>query len=250
MQPEPTDLVRSVSRALRVLEEVGRHPGGVSAKQVARRLDLHRSTAYHLLRTLAYEGYLARLPSGDFVPGLKLAERFADLSAALSAPPPADVVLRELAARTGSSAYMARFVDGAVAIIQVAEAPTPPRLEELIVGFSGAAHATALGKALLSTLPQAQRRGYLREQGMRPFTPGTVRDPEALDAELRAAGDVFVEEGQYRTSVSCAAVLAALPGGPAAVALAAPSDRLVRQRAGLVTALRAAAGDLQRAFTI
>lgn len=76
---QPSDLIRSVSRALRLLEEVGHHPAGVSAKQVARACQLHQSTAYHLLRTLAYEGYLEHLPSGDYVVGQRLADRYADL---------------------------------------------------------------------------------------------------------------------------------------------------------------------------
>lgn len=244
MPAEPTDLVRSVSRAFRVLEEVGRHPGGVSAKRVARRLGLHLSTVYHLLRTLAYEGYLIRLPSGDYMLGLKVADRFADLVTALAAPPAVEAVLRSLAARTGHSAYLARFVEDMVAITGVVEAPGSPHLEDLTVGFHEAAHATALGKALLSTLPAPRRRAYLDEQGLRPFTPRTVRDPERLDAELAGAGEVFVEEGQYRPAVSCAAVLVTGPGTITAVALSAGADRFARARPALLGALREAAGDL------
>lgn len=69
----PSDLIQSVSRACHVLEEVGRHPGGVSPKQVALRCGLRLPTAYHLLRTLAWEGWLERTPTGDYRPGPKLA---------------------------------------------------------------------------------------------------------------------------------------------------------------------------------
>lgn len=75
----PSDLIRSVSRALRLLEEVGRHPAGVNAKRLASRCGLHLSTVYHLVRTLHYEGYVDRLPSGDYVLGLAVADRFHDL---------------------------------------------------------------------------------------------------------------------------------------------------------------------------
>ena len=54
---EPSDLIRSVSRALRVLESVGRAPRGLTVKQIARRCELTVATTYHLVRTLAYEGY-------------------------------------------------------------------------------------------------------------------------------------------------------------------------------------------------
>ena len=48
-----SDLVGSVQRALRVLEVVAQSPDGITAKAVARRLDLALSTTYHLLNTLA-----------------------------------------------------------------------------------------------------------------------------------------------------------------------------------------------------
>ena len=57
---EPGDLIRSVSRALRIMEEVSRSPRPLPVKVIARRCQLHLSTAYHLVRTLCYEGYLVR----------------------------------------------------------------------------------------------------------------------------------------------------------------------------------------------
>ena len=63
-QAEPSDLIRSVSRALRVLEAVGQSPRGLTVKQVARRCELTVATTYHLVRTLAYEGYVIRREDG------------------------------------------------------------------------------------------------------------------------------------------------------------------------------------------
>ena len=80
-------------------------------------------------------------------------------------------------------------------------------------GFDEGAHATALGKALLATLGAEQRFRYLRDFGMRPFTPATLTSIEALEADL-AAGErrgMHVELGQFRAGVACAAVLVA-PG--------------------------------------
>ena len=62
----PSDLVQSVSRALAVLEAVGRGGGALSAKAIARRTGLNLSTTYHLLHTLCWEGYLVRLDNGDY----------------------------------------------------------------------------------------------------------------------------------------------------------------------------------------
>jgi DNA-binding IclR family transcriptional regulator len=245
----PTDLIQSVSRALRVLEAVGEAPGGCNPKAVARRCELNLSTAYHLLRTLAYEGYLVRDDAGDYHLGLEISDRFRDLCASLGRAPRATPVLRHLAATTGHSGYLARFVEGRIAIACVVEAPGSPHLEDLIPGFDEAAHATALGKALLSTLPRAARLEVIGGSTMRPFTARTVRDRDALDAELDAARavGVFVEEGQYRGAVSCAAALVPRsdPADPWwAIAVSAASTTFARRRDELTGALRLAGSDL------
>lgn len=213
---EPTDLIRSVSRALRVLEEVGRSGRPLPVKVIARRAGLNLSTAYHLVRTLSFEGYLVRVPDGDYRIGPGVAERFHDLVMALGRPPSAHAVLQHFADSTGHTAYLARFVDNRLVIADVVEGPNSPHLEDLQVGLEIAAHATALGKALLGTLPAGQRRRQLAEVGMRPFTPNTPTDPAQLEVELRGVGPdgVVIERGQFRSDVCCAGgAVRALDGG-------------------------------------
>jgi DNA-binding IclR family transcriptional regulator len=247
VQP-PSDHIQSVSRALRILEVVGASPGGLSPKAIARGCDLRLSTTYHLVRTLDYEGYLGRLPTGDYVLGLEIADRFRDLMANLARPPQVAQVLRRVAEVTSHSAYLARFVDGRITIAHVVEAPHSPPLEDLIPGFDEGAHATALGKALLSTLAPAVRRAYLAEAGLRPFTPATVTDADALDAELEGGHEgVFTEFGQYRDEVACGAVLVAT-GEDAdpwwALGVSASAAVFARERPALTGELGAAAAAL------
>lgn len=243
----PSDLIQSVSRAFRILEEVGRHPDGINAKRVAHRCELNLSTTYHLLRTLSYEGYLIHLPSGDYTLGLEIADRFRDLHAALARSPRTDAVLRHVATDTAHTAYLARFVDGRVVIADVAEGPRSPHLEDLIPGFDEGAHATALGKALLSTLQVADRRRYLDETGLRRFTSRTTTSSDDLEADLadqRPTG-AFVEECQYRPGVSCLAVLVGSDdGGWAALGCSVEAAVFPRERGTLTTHLRHAAHDL------
>jgi DNA-binding IclR family transcriptional regulator len=84
---QPSDLVGSVQRALRVLEIVASHPDGLTPKAVARRLGMALSTTYSLLNTLAAEGYVVRLEGGR---GYVLGDQVRVLSRSLqSAPRPA-----------------------------------------------------------------------------------------------------------------------------------------------------------------
>jgi Fe2+ or Zn2+ uptake regulation protein len=58
---EPTGLLRSVERAMRVLDHVAGAPGPLAAKDIARNLGLTLPTTYHLLTTLVRRGYVVRL---------------------------------------------------------------------------------------------------------------------------------------------------------------------------------------------
>jgi DNA-binding IclR family transcriptional regulator len=206
---EPSDLIRSVSRALRVLEAVGQSARGLTVKQIARRCELTTATTYHLIRTLAYEGYVIRREDGTYITGLEIADRFRELAAAFRGPASVVDALRLDAAETGYSQFLGTFVGGRVVLSAVAEGARSPYLEDLVPGFDDAAHATALGKALLATLSPDQRLRYLKDSGMRAFTPNTLTQPEALEAELLVGErrGMHVELGQYRSGVGCAAVL-------------------------------------------
>lgn len=207
-QPEPSDLVQSVSRAFRILEEVGASPAPLTAKAVARRCQLNLSTTYHLVRTLTYEGYLLRTRDGRYALGSSVARRFHDLLASFDQPPEVHEVLRHLSAMTRRTAYLGRFVSGRILITDLVEGPESPYLEDLEVGLGVAAHATVIGKLLLAELPRARRAEYLAEQGMRRFTSRTVVEFDALDAELTDMGTgPLLEHGQFRDGVSCVGAL-------------------------------------------
>ncbi len=101
MASEPTDLIQSVSRALRVLEQVAQAERPLPVKVIARRCGLNLSTTYHLIRTLCYEGYLIRQADRTYALGSQLAERFHELVGSFQRPPSASAVLRHLAATGG-----------------------------------------------------------------------------------------------------------------------------------------------------
>lgn len=210
MQPsgQPDDFVQSVGRALRVLEVVSSRPG-LPVKAIARRCELNLSTTYHLVRTLAYEGYLERLADSTYAAGAEVARRFYEVLGALGQPRSAREVLRHLVARTGFSAYLGRLSAGRIVVADYVEGPGSPYLEDFERGLAISAHATALGKALLAALPRRDRRAYLRAHGMRPFTANTRTDAAQLDAELRTLSRdaVVVEHCEFREGVSCAARL-------------------------------------------
>ncbi|GAB2472866.1 IclR family transcriptional regulator C-terminal domain-containing protein [Promicromonospora xylanilytica] len=241
----PDDLVQSVARAFRVLEVVTRSPG-LPVKAIARRSGLNLSTTYHLVRTLAYKGYVTRLKDGTYDVGEQVSQRFYEQLGSLGRGPDTREVLRHLAQSSGYSAYLGRISAGRVVVVDYAEAPGSPYLEDLERGLDVSAHATALGKALLLGLSRRERNELVLDAGMRKFTARTASDIRSLDAQLnRLRPDNVVEEhGEFRDDITCAAHLVPRRAGDDvtwAVGLSIPGEAVpaqARRELGLV------AGDL------
>ena len=245
MAAQPTGLIQSVSRALRIIERVSAAPRPVPVKVIARQCGLNLATTYHLVRTLCYEGYLVRLPSGGYVAGPQVAERFHEMVDGFHRPPRAHAVLRHLALVSGHTVYLARLAADHLVIVDLVEGDRSPWIEDLQVGLETAVHATALGKALLATLARPARRRMLATHGMPRFTPATPTEPAEVEAEVcrLRPGEVVVEHGQFRGGVCCAGV--AVPGdGPETWWALGASARGAEVPTRLVTALRTAAADL------
>lgn len=245
MGSRPTDLIQSVSRALRILEQVTQADRPLPAKALARRCGLNLSTTYHLVRTLCYEGYLVRQADGSYAAGPEVAGRFHELVGSFQRPPSAAAVLQHLAAGCQHSAFLARVDADRMIVVGVAEGPRSPWLEDLQVGLDAAAHATALGKALLAALPRAAKGRVLAAQGLRPFTRRTTTDARAIEAELRGVrpGDVVTEHGEFRDDVACASI-ATTPRGSDGWWAIGVSTRGLDLPAPLLAQLRIAAADL------
>src|SRR5262245_49728776 len=239
----PDDFVQIVGRAVRVLETVGREPG-LPVKAIARKCGLNISTSYHLVRTLAYEGYLVRLPNGTYVIGESVARRFRDLVTSLERPPEAAVVLRQLSERVGVSSYLGLLHDERVTVIEVAEAPGSPYLEDFEVGLDVSAHATALGKALLVAMSPRERHRFLASHELRPFTARTRTDPDELEAELGSipARALVSGHGEFVDGVSCTAAVVprTTSAEPAWAVVVAVADDDVPARIASEVALAAA----------
>jgi DNA-binding IclR family transcriptional regulator len=178
-------------------------------KQIAGRCEMSATSAYHLVRTLHYEGYLSRLGDGAYTTGVEVADRFRELVSAFRGPSAVGDVLRRAAWESGYSHYLGSFVDKSIVITAVAEGRNSPYVEDLVPGFDEGAHATALGKSLLSTLNPSQRRRYLDSTGLRRFTRNTLVSVQTLEADL-ARGErmgMQVEVAQFRPNLACGSVL-------------------------------------------
>lgn len=223
-------LIASVQRALHLMETVVAHPSGAPAKQLARAAGLPLATTYHLLRTLAHEGYVTKLPDGCWVLGDRLEGLYARgrTQMTLSRVRP---VLASLRDELGVAVYFAVLREGEISLVDVVDGPRERRVE-LWVGFNEAAHATAVGKCLLGQLDEAGRREHLARHPLLDLTPHTITDRGALDRGLAGRDGLSLDREEYVLGTACVAVPVADGSGGlvGALAVSCRTERLPRVR--------------------
>lgn len=226
MTGEPT-LIASVRRALNLLDAVGEAGLPLPAKALARRTGQPLPTTYHLLRTLVHEGYLTRVDGLGYVLGDRIAELSAGPGRAAALIARCHPILRELHQELSAATYLSVLDDGEIRLADVVDSQAAPRVE-LWVDFHEAAHATALGKAVLAALDDSTRREYLAQHSLSDLTRHTVTDRRVLLRQLDGAGDLALDREEYALGTACVAVTVPSRSLMAAVAVSVPVHQVQR----------------------
>jgi len=240
-----TGLVRSLDRALSILDALAATPQGVGLVDLSRHVGIPKSTAHRLLSTLEYRGFVVRCPEdGRYIPGPKVSGVI-DARAA----PRLRSVLEELACQCGESVNLGVLHGPEIVYVERVESSHALRWG-LTVGSRVPVHCSGMGKAILAELPPVARQDVLRVVPLRRLSHKTMTDPEALDAELRQvqADGYAIDDEEYMDGVRC--IAAAVRRGNrvvGAVSIAGPALRFTReaalaQRPALFRTVRAVAG--------
>ncbi|WP_040165531.1 IclR family transcriptional regulator [Microbacterium gorillae] len=235
-------LIGSVQRALSLVDIVANQARPMPVKALAAASGLTPGTTYNLVRTLIHEGYLTAEPDG-----LVLGERFPafrsesrERGVFLSR---VRTVLNAVTDDVGATAYLSRYDDGEVHLVDIVDARHSPRVE-LWVGLHDSAHATALGKQILAELPADERQDYLSRHDLETLTPHTISDRRTLLQQLDHAENWTVDREEYAIGYTCIAVPVAAPGLTAALAVSVPTPERDERLPEIVRSLRSAAGRL------
>lgn len=200
--------VQSIERAFAILEEVARHRDGIRLGDLSRKVGLHTSTAFHLVKTMLLLGYLRQVPEDKSYrigsPLFRLAASALDeIEMATLAKP----LLEELALATGETSHFAvRSADDIVVLARTVGSG-PFQLVDR-VGAVRPAHCTALGKILLAPLNEEQLEAYLIRRPPVPFTPKTLTNRELLAREIAAVrkNGIAYDDGEFNSEARCVAV--------------------------------------------
>ncbi|WP_144877118.1 IclR family transcriptional regulator [Microbacterium sp. 1.5R] len=223
-EAEPT-LIGSVQRALRLVDIVANSPRPMPVKTLSSVTGLTPGTTYNLVRTLIHEGYLANEPDG-----LVLGTRFPAFQSETDARgvflARVRAALRTVTDELGATAYLSRYHDGEMHLVDIVDAVRNPRIE-LWVGLDASAHATALGKQILADLSDEERLDYLARHRLEELTPRTISDRRTLLTQLEHSPGFALDQEEYAIGNTCVAVPVIAPNVMASLAISIPSEHLV-----------------------
>jgi DNA-binding IclR family transcriptional regulator len=174
---------RAAKRALELIEHVAASSEPVSLSELSRQVDLPKSSAHALARTLADEGYLRRDSRSAYTLGPRLLSLLGRLPQRFELPRVARPVMHELVEELGETAILGiRQGDGVVYIEQV-EAPQLIRYVAPL-GEPRPLHATSIGKIVLAAMDPDEVDRLLGPGRLARFTDHTVSGRRALRSEL------------------------------------------------------------------
>jgi IclR family transcriptional regulator, acetate operon repressor len=215
-------------RLLRVCEALARgHPVGV--RDLARDIDLPRSSVQRALETLEAAGWALRTNAGVWCLSSRPALVAAQAGSAGTLRELAGPALTRLQAETDESVRLWVREGRDVAIVLSIESAQPVRYVGPPPGTSLPLHASAAGKAILAALPEPEVEALLAGP-LSARTPHTIVDSDALRgqlAEIEAGGFAVTRHEAHQDVGGVAAAVLDAAGRPiGALSVSLPMHRL------------------------
>ena len=175
---------QSLARAFRILECFSLRTPILTLGDICAATGLPKPTVFRLLAALEEARFVARTPDKQgYQVGIRTFELGSIFLSNLSIERIAHPVMEQTARELGMACNLAILDDGQVVYVSIID-PRAPLLQRPIIGYRHYVHCSALGKALIAPLPEAEIRSILRQRGMPALSPYTITDPDTLIADL------------------------------------------------------------------
>ncbi len=204
----PKGGIQSLERAFAIIEEIGRHRDGINLADLSKAVGLHNSTTFHLVKTMVQLGYVGQVAeSKRYRIGSKVFTLAAGALEENSFLAVATPVLETLTGATGEAAHFAIRSGNQITVIARTAGSGLLQMVDRN-GGQRPAHATALGKVLLTPLNDAQIRQFLGTKPLQKFTAKTIVERDALLREIEAVRKkgIAYDDGEFDEEIRCVAV--------------------------------------------
>ena len=201
-----SNLIQSLSRGLAALELVAQH--SLTPRALADALDVDRSTAYRILTTLAVHGFVERDPHSEqyIISSRKIFALSSTIGASAHWPSLATPLMKQLRDDIGEAVSLAVLQGDEVVYVNHL-----PSLEALTVGpllgLRRPVYVSAVGKAIIAFLPDAECEDLIEQLELKALTPHTITSQKALWQELARVQEqgYAVDDEETFVGVRCVA---------------------------------------------
>jgi IclR family KDG regulon transcriptional repressor len=178
-------IIGSVQRAIDILNLFDKATPELGTTEIARALDLPKSTAAGLIYTLEENGYLYQNPNTrKYRLGFKLAERTGILLSQFDLRKIAAPILQNLSNNCSESVNLGILDGNYIVYIERIHGSNMLGMRSEI-GKHERIHSTALGKAIISTLSEAEINQILENYEFLPVTANTIINRNKFLDELQ-----------------------------------------------------------------
>lgn len=231
--------IQVIARAARVLRALKRYPDGASLGDLAKAVELPRSTVQRIVDALDAEGFVV---AGSAQMGVRLGPALLGLAAAtrfdiveLARP-----IVDSLAKATGETVDLSIANHHRVSFVD--QVPGTHRLAAVsAIGVSFPMHSCANGKAVLAAMDELELGRARRRLKLLRNTLNTCTSWSALSADLEGIRKMGIAYDREENSLGISAIAMAfrMPDGQlGALSIPVPTQRFEKTSPDLVNALR------------
>ncbi len=221
--------VPSVSRAGKILRMLAAEGEPLGASEVSRRLNLPKASVFRILATLERERFIERTDGDRFEVGLTAYEVGAAYSRGINLESAFQRVARRLVAEHNETVQLAILTGPEILYIGREDSSQPVRLVSHL-GSRLPASATALGKSMLSCLPERELHRLWPDGRLVQVTANSHPTLAHLLEDLRRTRERGWSHDNEEVSVGLQCVAAPIRDGLgrplAAISIAVPSPRM------------------------
>ncbi len=235
----------SLDKSLQVIEQLSRHPQGLSLSELTQMLGYPKSTIHHMLSTFVPYDYVAQDPeTKKYRLGFKFLSINNIILNNIDLRKIAHKHLRELHQKCNEAVHLYVLRNGYLVCLDKIQSSAGGGLSlATYIGFRTDPHAAASGKVLLSELPRQTIEEMYKERPLRVYGKNTITSFAQLSEELeniRKQGYAIDNEEYYEGARCVAAPVRA--GGRIGAAISVTGsiftitmDRINRELLVLVT---------------
>ncbi|MCG8516122.1 MAG: IclR family transcriptional regulator [Halanaerobiales bacterium] len=206
MMDKPDQLIKSLDRALNVLEKIVQADRALGVTELSNSLGMHKSSVYRLLATLAYRGYVKQDKNSGYRVGIRLLELSNLVLGKLELRREIKPLLEELMEKSNETIHLGIIDNGEAVYIDKVEPSQTIRMYSS-VGKRIPLYCTGIGKVLLAFTAPAEMEKVIARIELKAFTPSTITDQLKFKAhlvEIREKG-YALDNVEHEEGVRCVA---------------------------------------------